>query len=215
MQQNDDPTEARKRYEQKTASLVGQRITGVTYWDVCSLADESQSWDHGDWHEAVMGVELQSTDGPWCVLWTGTFYAFGVEVFHEPITNHFVQDPEGPKWLSVEDHPFWRTRVGSFVRGAATYWEEYELGPETPIGDNRRVPEPETEIRSVPIALRLDFESGPVWMVAAIGDEPEPGKAFVGGDQIMVVFSAERMRSIGFPATDFVSTDPGDGRTAR
>jgi hypothetical protein len=34
MPQSDDAVEAREGYERKTAALIGQRITGVTYWDV-------------------------------------------------------------------------------------------------------------------------------------------------------------------------------------
>jgi hypothetical protein len=77
-----------------------------------------------------------------------------------------------------------------------TYWEQIEVGPNFRGGDGRRVSE--TKSCTVPVALRLDFKVGPVWMVAAIPEWPDHEKAFVGGDEFMVVFTSERMRKIGF-----------------
>lgn len=48
------------------------------------------------------------------------------------------------------------------------------------------------------MAVRLDFVAGAVWFVAAIPDPPEGQRVFVGGDEIMVVFSHEKMRDMGF-----------------
>lgn len=62
----------------------------------------------------------------------------------------------------------------------------------------------------VPIAPRLDFAPGPVWMVVAMPNGPEAETAFVPADEIMVVFSSDRMRKIGFPETGFLNpADPG------
>jgi hypothetical protein len=46
----------------------------------------------------------------------------------------------------------------------------------------------------VPVALRLDFAAGPVLIVVGIPQWPEMQEVFVPGDQIMVVFSTDRMR---------------------
>ncbi|WP_329003895.1 hypothetical protein OHA18_11090 [Kribbella sp. NBC_00709] len=58
----------------------------------------------------------------------------------------------------------------------------------------------------VPVSLRLDFGAGPgaIWFVSAIPDVSEPDDAFVNGDEIMVVFTAEKMRRLGFPDDEFV-----------
>jgi hypothetical protein len=64
--------------------------------------------------------------------------------------------------------------------------------------DGARVGEPE-EV-DAPVALRLDFDTGPVWMVAAVPDGPPLVRPFVGGDEIMIFFEAERLRGIGFAA---------------
>jgi hypothetical protein len=55
----------------------------------------------------------------------------------------------------------------------------------------------------VPIALRLDFETGAVWFVAAIPQFPEMQRAFIPGDEIMVVFSADKIRDMGFDDPEF------------
>ena len=50
---------------------------------------------------------------------------------------------------------------------------------------------------------------GPVWMVAGIPQVPGMREVFVPGDQIMVVFTAERMRQIGFPDSEFLTVSRG------
>ena len=44
-------------------------------------------------------------------------------------------------------------------------------------------------------------------MVAGLPAEPGRQEVFIGGDEIMVVFTAERMRRIGFPDTSFLSPE--------
>ena len=61
----------------------------------------------------------------------------------------------------------------------------------------------------VPVALRIDFAAGPVWMVAGIPQAPEMREVFVSGDGIMVVFTVERMRQIGFPDSEFLTVRRG------
>jgi hypothetical protein len=54
------------------------------------------------------------------------------------------------------------------------------------------------ESYNVPVGLRLDFDAGPVWLIAAQPDGPQLERPFIGGDEILVVFDAERLRRIGF-----------------
>ena len=60
---------ARAEYESRLAALVGRRVLEVRYWDVHNFADEPRVWDYGDWQHAVMGVDLVTDGGPWCLLW--------------------------------------------------------------------------------------------------------------------------------------------------
>ncbi len=48
------------------------------------------------------------------------------------------------------------------------------------------------------MALRLDFAAGPVWFVAGMPDYPDVESVFIPGDEIMVVFSSDKMSKIGF-----------------
>jgi hypothetical protein len=73
MTENSDPGDTRTRYEQKTADLVGRRLIEVRYWDVHSFSDKPRVWDYGDWHHAVMGVELGTDQGVASVTWTDAF----------------------------------------------------------------------------------------------------------------------------------------------
>lgn len=196
-----DPATARAEYEQKTAALVGQIVLDVAYWDIHNFGDQPRTWDYGDWHHAVMGVELVTATGPVSVVWTDTFFPYGVEVFHGPISDHLLLGPEGPEGWAVGSHPLWRSREGSPVLAATTVWERIEVGAAVRLSDNVQVAEPRAY--DVPVGLRLDFAAGPVWMVAGMPQWPDVEKVFVPGDEIMVVFSAERMRKIGFPETAF------------
>lgn len=197
--------ERRERYEAKTAALVGRHVMDVTYWDIHNYSDEPRTWDYGDWHHAVMGVELLTEGGSASVRWTQLFYDYGLEVFQEPMSHHLSSRADGPEGWIVGDHPEWRTRKRSPIRGTATFWEQIEKGAGHRVSDNVRVSEPRTDM--VPVALRLDFDPGPVWMVAGMPMWPDVDRVFVPADEIMVVFTAERMIKIGFPRTDFLRTD--------
>jgi hypothetical protein len=78
----------------RAAALVGRRVLQVGYSDVHNFADELATLDCGDWHHAVMGVDLLTDAGPSCVLWTDTFYAYGVEIFPTPVSDHVVNGEE-------------------------------------------------------------------------------------------------------------------------
>lgn len=58
------------------------------------------------------------------------------------------------------------------------------------------------------MTLRIDF-AGPAWMITGIPQAPEMQEVFMPGDEIMAVFSAERMRQIEFPDSEFVTTSRG------
>jgi hypothetical protein len=60
----------------------------------------------------------------------------------------------------------------------------------------------------VPITLRLDFAAGPVWFVAGIPQLPDPQRVFIPGDEIMVVFSQQKMHDMGFSELEFLPTSP-------
>jgi hypothetical protein len=200
MPQADDLRETRREYDRKTAGLVGRSIVAVAYWDVHQFTTEPRTWDFGEWHLAVMGLELTTDSGSASVTWTDTFFPYGVEVIESPITDLLALGPEGPEGWAVESNPHWQARLNKPVQQATTFWEPITLGSAWPVRDGV---DDEPTTYNVPVALRLDFHAGPVWMIAAIPQGLNGDDVHVPGDEIMIVFSADRMRRIGFPETTF------------
>lgn len=188
-------------YDSKSAAMVGRRVLGVRYWDVRNFTAEPRDWDYGDWHHAVMGVELLTDRGPSCVLWTSTFFPYGVEVFQTPMSEHVLAGEFGPEAWAVSGSARWRGRLNSPVAGVQTFWEHITVGPSYVRGARAGDP---YEV-DIPVALRIDFAAGPVWMVAGMPKAPGMREVSIGGDEIMVVFTAERMRQIGFPDSGFLA----------
>lgn len=93
-----------------------------------------------------------------------------------------------------------QARLGSPIRDVTVWWTELNLGPAT--RSNGGVVEPARVVR-VPVALRFDFEVGPVWFVAGIPAWPDMREVFIPGDEIMIVFTGRRMVELGFPAGRF------------
>jgi hypothetical protein len=75
---------------------------------------------------------------------------------------------EGPECWTVTDRPEWKLRTGHQILAVAAYWERLELGPART--SDGRIAEPARTVE-VPVALRLDFAAGPVWLVAGIPTE--------------------------------------------
>jgi hypothetical protein len=193
----------RIHYDAKTAALVGRRVLEARYRGRSLLRAMARGWDYGDWHHAVMGVEMRTDRGPSRVDCSDTFFPYGVEVFHAPMSKHLhgIGEDEGPESFDVSDCDRWRDRLNSPVADVQTFWERFTIGPT--YRRSVRVAEP-YEV-DVPVALRIDFPAGPVWMVAGIPEWPEMREVFVPGDEIMVVFTAGRMRQIGFPDSEFLT----------
>jgi hypothetical protein len=196
------PEHVREEFERKTRALIGGQIKRVMYYDIHNYGPEARVWDLGDWHHAVMGVELETDRGPWSVLWTNTFDSYGVEVFSSSMSEVLSPGPEGPEGWSATDHAQWSPRLNSPIRGIWFAWDTRIYTPMKEVW-NKSLKKYErfneaSYSRTSPVAMRLDFEGGPVWIVAAT---VEPGKAetaFVGGDELMVVFSWVLMQRIGF-----------------
>lgn len=151
------------------------------------------------------GCRSATDHGPSSVLWTDTFFPYGVEVFPEAVSEHIAGGEDGPESWSVSGSGRWRDRLRSPVENVQGFWERFTTGPAR-VG-TVRVSDPYKV--DVPVALRIDFEAGPVWMVAGIPQAPEMQEVFVSGDEIMVVFTADRMRRIGFPDSEFLATRGG------
>jgi hypothetical protein len=193
---------ARKDFERKTSALLGRRIEQVIYYDFPSELPKPRDWDFGDWHHAVMGVEMETDSGPLSVLWTNTFDSYGVEVFDSAISEHLSIGPGGPEGRSATNHVRWKPHLALPILGVALAWSTRTYTPQKQVW-NRELKKYEyfgepSYTRTLPVAIRLDFEADPVWIVAATVDPGDIETAFVGGDELMVVFSWELMQQIGF-----------------
>jgi hypothetical protein len=197
----DDP-DARVAFERKVLALEGLRIHAVDYWDVHNYGPEPARWDYGDWHHAVMGVQLSTDAGPVTVTWTSTFYPYGVEVFAEPIERHLVLGEDGAERIGPDGESRWTGLLDTPVLQTTTSWERIELGQA--ILASGEVVEP-ARVVEIPTALRLDFSAGPVWFAAAIPQYPSMERVFSSGDEIMIVFSAAKMRAMGYDDPRFVA----------
>ncbi|MGW6441466.1 hypothetical protein [Lentzea sp. NPDC055074] len=193
----------RPRFEAKLQGLQGRRLVAVDYWDIHNFSPEPARWDYGDWHHAVMGVGLLTDSGPVTVTWTSTFHPYGVEVFHDRIEDHLVLGEDGPERVGprIESGSPWDRYLGTPIRRTASHWERLELGPSRRT-DGSVVAS--ARVVDVPTALRIDFPAGSVWFVAAIPQAPEMQRVFLPGDEIMVVFSREKMRDMGFEDAAFL-----------
>jgi hypothetical protein len=195
----------RRRFEEAAARvLLGRTLLGVAYGDLPAAGDQSSDWDYGDWHHAVLGVDLVTDAGPACVTWTDTFFSYGVDVLAAPLGHLAGRGPEGPQIWPVTDHPYWQARGRQPIERLTVFWNHFTLGPGH-TAEGRQAGAAQDEYQ-VPVAVRLDFSNGPVWLVAAIPQWPQMEQVFVTGDEIMVVFTTDRMRMIGFPDDPFIAT---------
>ncbi len=149
-----------------------------------------------------MGVLLSTDVGPVTATWTNTFHPYGVEVFDNPIERHLVLGEAGPERIGPIGDSQWASLLDSPVRKATTWWDRLELGPATL--STGEIVEPARSVE-VPTAIRLDFDAGPVWFVAAIPQAPSMEDVFIPGDEIMVVFAAEKIRQMGYDDPSFTS----------
>lgn len=190
---NNAVMDSKSGFEGSVRGLIGLSIEAVDYWDVHNFGDEPARWDYGDWHHAVMGVQLTTDAGPISVMWTNRFYPYGVEVFRDQIESFLVLGEEGPQRVGPDGPSQWDRFFGLPIIGAATNWEVLGLGPG--MRDGQIV----TPARSIdlPTAVRLDFDAGSVWFVTAMPQWPDMEQVFMPGDEVMVVFSEEKARAMG------------------
>ena len=187
-------TESRDGFERQVQVLVGLTLDSVDYWDLHNFGDEPVRWDYGTWHHAVMGAQLNTSQGPFSVVWTSRFFPYGVEVFRSPITSLLAMGEYGPERVGPDGKTQWAGYFGRPITGASTNWSILELGPS--VTSDGRVVEP-SRVVELPTAIRLDLPTGSVWFVAALPNYPDMTEFSVPGDEILVVFDAGAVRSIG------------------
>lgn len=193
-----DPSDDREAFEQAARSLIGRRVDAVDYWDVHNYGPETAAWDYGEWHHAVMGLQLSTDRGPVTITWTNWFYPHGVEVFLEPISRHLLMREDGPERVGPDSPSRWALLFERPINDVSVHWERLRLSAAT--RSDGTVVSPDRAI-DVPTAIRVRFGGHPVWFVAAIPQWPAMTDVFIPGDEIMVVFEPAKLAAMGFPVS--------------
>jgi hypothetical protein len=180
---------ARVEMDRTAGMLIGRRIAAVTYYGL-GLDGEARDWDFDDWHLPVMGVEFHLDDGtPYSAVWGTRFGHFGLELHASPMADHLtVLEPEdgGPSKWSVTENQRWASLVRDPVTDARLVWAEGYADRQWPDGPVL-----------APLALRLDFPSGIIRIIAAM--EHTEHRWWLGADEVVVAFTDEFAASIGYP----------------
>lgn len=201
-----DVAALRSHYDRTSADLLDRLIVGVSCWDIHNYSDEPRTWDYDDWHHAVMGVDLATDRGPISIVPTNTFFPYGVESSRRPCPSNLHSDLKGLRAGKSATTSAGARAVTAPCCGRRTFWERIEMGPGYRLSDYEQVSEAQTY--DVPVALRLDFSVGPVCFVAAQPNWPNVEEVFIPGDEIMIVYSGDRMLKVGFPDGDFIAPNP-------
>jgi hypothetical protein len=177
--------EKRARFDRAVSSLVGRVVESVNYWDMEPLDARLTQWDYGEWHHVVMGVEFGTDRGPVSLVGTNTFWPYGIEAIAKPMSA-LLND--GGERRDVTGAARWEGLLPSPIRSAAPHWEQLTLGGPWPKKRSRI---------DLPVGMRLEFEAGPVWVVVGIPQAPDMREVFMPGDEMLVIFTPERVREIG------------------
>ena len=136
------------------------------------------------------------------VTWTSSFDPYGVEVFAEPIERHLVLGEDGPERIGSDGESRWTGILDTPVLRATTSWGADRT--RSSHAGERRGP------RACP-CRRDSYCSAPglqhrrVWFAAAIPQYPSMERVFIPGNEIMIVFSAARVRHMGYDDPRFVA----------
>jgi hypothetical protein len=172
--------------------LIGRRVRAVTYYGL-GVDARAHGWDFDDWHLPVMGVELRlDDDTPYSAVWGSEFGHFGLELYASPMTDHIMlleAEDGGPNRWTVTEHRRWAPLMADPVAGARLVWVEG-------LADRQQA----DGAVIAPPALRLDFPSGTVRIIAAM--EQREGRWWLGADEVIVAFTDDFTASIGYPGSD-------------
>ncbi|MEW2430147.1 hypothetical protein AB0877_19250 [Micromonospora sp. NPDC047644] len=194
-----EQADVRAAFERRIDALRGRRVLAVDYWDLHTSGPDPD-WDYGDWHRAVLGVELATVAGPVTITWDATFHPYGVDVFLEPIARHLDEDESQRAGPAADSR--WDAFLGQPIRAATIRWDTLTFGPATRW--DGEVVAPPRDVR-LPTALRLDFDAGPVWFVAGMPRFPQVDDVLIPGDEILIVFTAAKMRAMGYADPTFAT----------
>jgi hypothetical protein len=113
----DNSSATRSSLSAAASRLTGSLVARVTYY---GFSHWEEDWDHGQYHDATMGVELACPDGGrFVACWGDAFGHFGLELFVAAAEDVFGNSPE-TRDFSQHDWwaPFTRLPVTAELAGA-------------------------------------------------------------------------------------------------
>jgi hypothetical protein len=172
------------------SSLTSQVVSSVRYVGLdYPDHDADVAWDFGAWHWPEVAVEIRTaSDRVYSAVWDSP-PQFTLAFVEQPIIDLWLpaRDVDGGRSWDVSAHPRWSPFIGRQVTRCDLAFAHLEGGPE-----------------EVPVAVRLQAASGTAWVAAiAPGDvDPvtgafDPGAAFVGADEVIVIFDDGLAREVG------------------
>ena len=179
------------RFRGAAERLMGDAILGVTYVGLAYEDPSSVAWDFGDWHWPEVGLELTMRSGNvFHAIWDSTDTHFQLALIEGPIADSWLPlqaTPSTGRAWDVSGHTRWRPFMGQPL----TAYDVTLFAPDDPPVE-------------VPVALRLDVASAAVWIVAGGPRAPELATSeldsedvYLGYDEVLVAFSAERAAALG------------------
>jgi hypothetical protein len=176
-----------EEYDSVVSAVVGRQIVRVQYYGLSS--GHGDQWDFGQWHLSEMGVELTVDTGDIVSFdWGDAFGHFHLEAFNSAMSNHLagVGTPNGPRVWEVTGHVRWGQVHAGSVRAMELIWVDDIVDSDRP----------------APVAVRLTWDVGSVWVVAAEPKTWPPADEFwLGMDAVLVAFTEDFRRVLGLPHT--------------
>jgi hypothetical protein len=165
--------------------LTGSRVTEVTYY---GFPAGDEDWDHGQYHDATMGVEFACPDGRrFIACWGDAFGHFGLELLAGTADNTFRNSPQSRDFSA---HPWW----APFARSAVSTRIIWRVGYVDRTQDESDEP--------APVAITLSCGQHVVWLAAAeradaAASQMSRGGFLLGMDSVLVTADQQLARSVG------------------
>jgi hypothetical protein len=171
----DNSSATRSSLSSAASRLTGSLVTRVTYY---GFSHWGEDWDHGQYHDATMGVELACPDDRRFVACRGdAFGHFGLEFLVAAAGDVFGNSPES---RDFSQHDWW----APFTRLPVTA----ELAWRTGYADSDA---------PAPVAVSQRCGQHCVWIAAADRNDTSPSGFLLGMDAVLVTGDRAFAHSIG------------------
>lgn len=171
--------EEKSLFHEKVTLLVGQSISRVRYSTI-EYPDGKSYWEHGDFHNAELGVELTTSTGIiFQIGWDWVFNHYHLAILQPKDESESLWRESTVIWDVTAD-PKWASIIAEEIIRTTEFW--CKTG-------NKSYPSPD-----YPQDLEITFKSGrQVWLSVAGYDE-STGQLFGMHDEVIIVFDEDVMK---------------------